>query len=679
MGKYGPENIKNICIVGHGDSGKTTLADIMLFKAGATKRQGCVKEHTSVFDFDEMEKEKLHSIDSAIARCEWEGNLIQIIDTPGYPDYIGDAMGAIAACEGAIVCVNAAHGVQVTTRRVMRAAERLDRARMIVITKCDSPEVDVHEIIDDIRTWFGDVCIPITWPQGTGKDFGVPTRLLRTKGGDTAEGQKFYQDFVESAVEVDDDVVTRYLDGEEIGGEDLKRCFIKAVADGKLVPIIFSSVEQDVGGKSVLDAVADLFPSAAHAKTVTVWDDAGANGESKERPLTVDEPFLGQIFKLTVDKHVGKISYMRIYSGELHNGDFFYHAEGGRKEKIGHIVVPMGKELISQDSGVAGEIVALTKIDSLEIGHTISASENCGFLPDIPFPKPMAQVAVRPKSRADETKISEAFHKLCDEIPTFTIHHCASTNETIASGMSALHLDTVFKRLKDRYGIEVETAPAKVPYHETVTCPADGHYRHKKQSGGRGQFGEVHLSIEPAEEGTGLDFQWKIVGGSIPSNFAPAIEKGIREKMVAGVIAGYPLSNVRVFVKDGKFHDVDSSEAAFKIAGGRAFADAVGKARPALLEPIVEAEIIVPSDHMGDVSGDLNTRRGRIQGMDAKGTMQVIIARVPKSEMAEYPRIITALTSGEGSFSYEECGYEQVPPNIQKQIMSAFRPKEEEE
>ncbi len=679
MGKYGPKNIKNICITGHGDSGKTTLADAMLFKAKAVTRQGSVKEKTSVFDYDDMEKEKLHSIDSAIARCEWEGDLIQIIDTPGYPDYIGDAIGAIAACEGVVVCVNASSGVQVTTRRVMKAAERLGRARMIVVTKCDLPDLDLHEIVDDIRTWFGDVCIPITWPAGTGDQFGEPTRLLRTKGGDTDEGQTFYQNFVESAVEVDDDVMTRYLDGEEIGGEDLKRCFIKAVADGALVPIIFSSIEQGVGAGGVLDAVADLFPSAAHASTIPVYRDAAATEVQEEVPLSTDGPFRGQIFKLTVDKHIGKISFLRIYSGEIHSGDFFYHAEGGRKEKVGHIVSPMGKDLNNQDSGVAGEIVALTKIESLEIGHTIGATEDCGYFAPIPFPKPMAQVAVRPKSRADETKISEALHKLCDEIPTFKIHRQVSTNETIASGMSALHLETTFKRLKDRYGIEVETAPARIPYHETITTSADGHYRHKKQSGGRGQFGEVFLSVEPAEEGTGLDFQWKIVGGSIPSNFAPAIEKGIREKMEAGVIAGYPINDIRVFINDGKFHDVDSSEAAFKIAGGRAFADAVSKARPALLEPIVEAEITVPSEHMGDVSGDLNTRRGRIQGMDAKGTMQIIIARVPKAEMAEYPRVITSLTHGEGSFTYEDCGYEQVPPNIQKQIMDEFKPREEEE
>ncbi len=678
MAKYGPKNIKNICIVGHGDSGKTTLADIIMYKAGATKRQGHVKDHTSLFDFDEMEKEKLHSIDSAIGRCEWEGNRIQVIDTPGYPDYIADAIGAIAACEGVIVCVNAANGVEVTTRRVMRAAEKLGRARMIVITKCDLPDLDMHAIIDEIRTWFGDVCIPITLPTGMGADFDVPVRLLRTKGGDTEEGQNYYQNFVESAVEVDDEVVTRYLDGEEIGAEDLKRCFIKAVADGKLVPIIFSSVEKDVGGRSVLDAVTDLFPSAAHAKTISVYKDEDCSGEKEERPLTEEEPFLGQIFKLTVDRHVGKIAFLRIYSGKLRSGDYFYHAEGGRKEKIGHIAAPMGKEMVPKDDGVAGEIVALTKIDSLSIGDTISANEDCGFLPKIVFPKPMAEVSVRPKSRADETKISEAFHKLCDEIPTFTVRHRASTNETIAAGMSALHLETTFRRLKDRYGIEVETAVAKVPYHEAITCAADGHYRHKKQSGGRGQFGEVFLRIEPAEEGTGLDFQWKVVGGAIPTNFAPAIEKGIREKMSQGVIAGHPLNDVRVFIMDGKYHDVDSSEAAFKIAGGRAFSDAVSKARPALLEPIVEAEIIVPSEHMGDISGDLNTRRGRIHGMETKGMMQVLVAHVPRSEMAEYPRVITALTHGEGSFSYEPCGYEQVPANVQKQVMAAFQPQEEE-
>ncbi|MCB9833235.1 MAG: elongation factor G [Planctomycetes bacterium] len=674
-----PNKIKNVCIVGHGDSGKTTLADALLFEAKAVPRRGSVKEKTSVFDFDDLEKEQGHSIDSAVARCVWDEREINIIDTPGYPDYIGEAYGAMAACEGVIVCVNAHTGVQVNTRRTMALAEKLGRARMIVVTKCDLQDIDLDKLILDIQSWFGECCIPVTWPAAVGDGFAEPHRILKNHGGDSPREQEYYQNFVESAVEVYDDIMTRYLEGEEICKEDLKRCFIKAVLDGKLVPILFTSMEKNIGAHDVLDAIVDFFPNTAYRGKEKVYEDRACTQVKGEVEISFDAPFLGQVFKLQIDRHVGKIAYVKIVTGHIHAGDFFYHAEGGRKEKMGHILLPMGKDQVTGDDAVAGEIVTLTKIDSLHIGDTIASYEHSGYLGKISFPKPMASVAVRPKSRSDETKISEALHKLDEEIPTFSVHRDPITNEAIASGMSSLHLNVIFRRLHDRYGIDVDLAPARIPYREAITTPADGHYRHKKQTGGRGQFGEVYLSVRPAEPGSGLEFEWKIVGGSIPTNFAPAIEKGIREKMIHGVIAGYPIHDIHVTVTDGKFHDVDSSEAAFKIAGGRAFADAVHKARPVLLEPMVDAEIVVPSDYMGDITGDLNTRRGRIQGMDAKGSMQVIRAHVPKSEMAEYPRVITSLTSGEGSFSYDEAGYEQVPGNVQQEIIAAFKPREEEE
>jgi elongation factor G len=363
----------------------------------------------------------------------------------------------------------------------------------------------------------------------------------------------------------------------------------------------------------------------------------------------------------------------------MNNGDHFYCSRGGRKEKIGNLNLAFGKDLQHIDSATAGHVVALTKLDGLHIGDTLTLENDALQLAPVPYPTPMAQLAVRPVSRADETKISEGLRKLAEESPTFTVIRDAMTNEQVASGASSLHLDICFRRLKDRYGIEVETSVARVPYRECITKPSDGHYRHKKQSGGRGQFGEVFLKVLPAPAGSGLVFNWDIVGGSIPSNFRPAIEKGIREKMGQGVIAGYPILDITVSVYDGKFHDVDSSEAAFKIAGGRAFSEGVLAAKPVLLEPMVDAEIVVPSDNLGDISGDLNTRRGRINGMEGKGTFQVIRAVAPKAEMAEYPRILTSLTSGEGSFSFEECGYEQVPANVQAQIVAAYKPHAEDD
>lgn len=667
MGKYGPGDIKSLCLVGHGDAGKTTLADKLLFAAKATPRCGNIKDKSSLFDSDDIEQEKQHSLEVGFANLEWEGRFVTIIDTPGYPDFIGDAICGMASSDMVAICINAHSGVGVNTRRTWDAAEEMKKARCIIVTKCDSDDADLDATLASIEDWFGEKCAPIYCPDGFGPSFKGTEDLLRTSGGDTEQGKAFFERFIERSVEADDDVMTAYLDGEKIDDEVLRQCVISAVAQGLVVPILFTSSEKDIGIVDVLDVVRRMAPNAV---TSRCWETA--EGDAIE--VSAEAPFLGQVTKVMVDKHVGKVSYVRIVNGSMNGGDHFVSSGGGRKDKIGHIHLPFGKELKAVDSATAGHLVALTKLDNLHIGDTLTVDDSGPMLRAIPFPKPMAQLAVRPASRADETKITEALRKLADESPTFTIERDQMTNEQVASGSSALHLDMCFRRLKDRYGIEVETSVARVPYRECITKVADGHYRHKKQSGGRGQFGEVFLKVSPAAPGEGLVFDWDIVGGSIPTNFSPAVEKGIREKMVQGVIAGYPILDIRVSVYDGKFHDVDSSEAAFKTAGGRAFAEAVVAAKPVLLEPMVDAEIVVPSDNLGDISGDLNTRRGRINGMEAKGSFQVISAVAPKAEMAEYPRILTSLTSGEGSFSYDECGYEQVPANVQAQITAAYKP-----
>jgi elongation factor G len=679
MGKFQSSDMRNVCFVGHGDSGKTTLADALLFKAGAVHRKGSVREKTSVFDFEEVEKDKQHSIESAIAHCEWEGKLLNVIDSPGYPDYIGDAVGAMAAADTVVVCVNAHHGPQVNTRRVWELAGRLSKARMLVVTKCDAHDLEFGALYDTIRETFGARCIPVNLPFGFGPSFRSTLDVLHEKGGSDPKSKDVWSQFVETAVESDDDVMAAYLDGKPLSDDTLRDVFTQAVLKGIVVPMLFVSTEKDLGVTDLLNAIVRLAPSPlAPVERLTYAD---AAGHTDPKPLAADPaaPLYAQVFKLHIDKHVGKIAYLRIFSGTLKQGDTVHAARAHKKEKVGHLVIPMGKDLSPAETAGPGAIVAVTKIEMLTIGETVTSEEKPRFLAPIPFPKPMAQVAVRPKSRADETKISESLHKLADECATFTTHRDPSTHELIASGMSQLHLDTMFKRCKDRFGIEVETSPARIPYRECVTIKADGHHRHKKQTGGRGQFGEVFLRVSPAAPGEGLRYEWDVVGGTIPSNFRPAIEKGIVEKMAHGVIAGYPMPDILVSVYEGKYHDVDSSEAAFKIAGGRAFSDAVKKARPVLMEPMVEAEIVVPSEHMGDITGDLNARRGHIIGMESSGIFQVIKARVPRAEMAEYARVLTSLTSGEGSFSLHEIGYEIVPGHIQGQIIAAFKPKEEEE
>ncbi len=672
MGKYRPGDIKSLCLVGHGDAGKTTLADNLLFTAKATKRCGNIKDRSSLFDSDDLEQEKQHSLEVSFAHLDWEGRFVTLVDTPGYPDFIGDALCGMAASDMIGVCINAHSGIGVNTRRTWDMAEKMGKARCIIVTKCDVDDADLDRTLDSISEWFGERCAPIYCPNGFGPAISGTEDLLRTKGGETDQGKAFFESFIERAVEADDDVMTAYLDGEDIEDEVLRQCVISAVAQGLVVPVLFTSSEKGVGLEDVLNVVRRMAPNAVTSRCWKTED-----GETIA--VTDDAPLTALVTKVRVDKHVGKVSYVRIVNGSMNNGDYFYSSGGGRKEKIGNLNFAFGKDLQHVDTATAGHVVALTKLDGLHIGDTLTSEDGAPRLAEVPYPTPMAQLAVRPVSRADETKISEALRKLADESPTFTIIRDPMTNEQVASGSSGLHLDICFRRLKDRYGIEIETSVARVPYRECITKEAEGHYRHKKQSGGRGQFGEVFLKVSPAKSGAGLVFNWDIVGGSIPSNFRPAIEKGIREKMGQGVIAGYPVLDITVSVYDGKFHDVDSSEAAFKIAGGRAFSEGVVAAKPVLLEPMVDAEIVVPSDNMGDISGDLNTRRGRINGMEAKGTFQVISAVAPKAEMAEYPRILTSLTSGEGSFSFEECGYEQVPANVQAQIVAAYKPHSEDD
>ncbi|MEZ6197611.1 MAG: GTP-binding protein, partial [Planctomycetota bacterium] len=490
MKEHDPSEIRNVCIVGHSDSGKTSIADGLLFKAGAVKRLGSVKDGTSVFDFDDQEKAKKHTIELSQAHLEWKGVRVNLLDTPGYPDFLGDAVAAIAASDGVVICVNATQGVKVNTRRVFEVAESLGKARIIALTKCDQPDLDFERCVQEIQSWFGEKCIPVAIPQGFGPDFTATEKLLREKGGATEQGQAYYKAFVENAVLVDDEVTMRYLDGEETEGEELRRCFMRAASEGLLSPIISTSAEKDIGLRDLLDCFPVFVRSpdraALRRRLFADGDDEGAPIEDP-----INGPFYGQVFKAHIDKHVGKIVYVKVLSGSIQSGQIIHNSSGAKKEKVGHMAEPFGKDLEPVESARVGDTIALTKMESIHLGDTITTEDPPRHLATIPFPRPMAHVAVRPANRGEEQKIAEALTKLSDEISTFHVERDPITHEAIASGISVMQLDLVFQRLKERYGIEVETSPARIPYRETATTPAEGHYRHKKQSGGRGQFGEV--------------------------------------------------------------------------------------------------------------------------------------------------------------------------------------------
>ncbi len=668
MATHAPGDTRNVGFVGHGDSGKTSLADAILWKLGAVTRQGSVREKTSIFDFDPMEKDRQHSIDMAVASGTREGKTLNLIDAPGYPDFISEAVSALAAADLALICVNAHNGVAVNTRRVFEIAEARKVPRMIVVTKCDSENVDFDEVLENIREFFGPRCLPIVLPRGIGPALEGATNVLDARGA--AGAAEAYNAFVEAAVEVDDALMESYLEGKTLSDEVLEDAFRRAVLGGVVMPVIATSVAKDVGVDDLIRLIVRLGPTPLSRP----WAVAEGSGDGAVLKPSVDGPCIGQVVKVHIDKHVGKSCYVRIVSGVLKAGTMIVNARDGKKEKVGHILRIMGKDQPPVEEAVAGDIVAFTKLDSLSVSDTVTTGDARYVLAPIAFPRPMASLAVHPKSRADEAKVSEVLRKLQEEVPTFAVHRETATREQIISGMSNLHLDILLRRVRERYGIELETTIPKVPYKECVTTKGKAQYRHKKQTGGRGQFGEVHLEVSPGEPGKGLDYRWDVFGGAIPTNFKPAVEKGVHEVMGVGVIAGYPIEDITVSVYDGKSHPVDSSEQAFKTAAARAFSEAVRAAKPALLEPIVTVEIIIPSECMGDISGDLNTRRGRIVGMDARGSLQIIRAQIPQSEVAEYARVLTSLTKGEGTYSVEPSHYEVVPPQIQASIMAAWKP-----
>lgn len=657
MTTHAPANLRNTVLTGHGDAGKTTLAEWMLFKAGATTRRGSVKDGTSTFDYEPDEKAHGHSIDATLAHGSWKGKEINVIDCPGYPDFFGEVVTGVAGGDLVLVCVNAAAGVLAGTRRGWEAAEARQRAKAVVVTKSDLAGKRLGAVLDGVRAAFGERCLPFRTPPGVGD---------------------YRKAWTEAAVESDDALMERYLDGGAITEDELLAAAKKAVAKGLITPVVFTNGETGDGVEDLLDLIVDLGPSPLEVPRRLV---PLADPKAEPELIAPDPaaPFIGTVFKVHIDKHVGRIVHVRMLTGTLKHGDHFAIVNSGRKEKVGHLFRPQGKDQKPVESAGPGDIVALTKVESLHLGDTIAAEPHGMVAVSGRYPRPMFGLALHPKNRADEVKLADALHKLAEETATFRVTREASTAELVARGLSPLHVDVMLKRLKERYGIEVDTSAPKVPYKETVNARAEGHYRHKKQSGGRGQFAEVFLRIEPAEPGEGLIWKWDVFGGTIPKNYEAAIEKGVREVMGHGVIAGYPIEDVKVFITDGKHHDVDSSDAAFKIAGARAFKDAVGKARPGLLEPIMELEVTAPAECLGDLSGDLNTRRARIKGMDQHGELQVIQADIPLAEAQEYARVVTSLTSGRGSYTLAPSRYEHVPGGIQKEIVAAYQPKEAEE
>ena len=669
-------NIRNIVLLGHGGSGKTSLAEAMLHKTGATNRLGSVNDKTSILDYYEEEKQRQHSIKSSVAFVTYGGKLINIIDTPGSPDFMGPAIKAISGAETAVIVINATSGVEINTRKFFELTTKANMPRMIVINKIDAENIQLPEVLKNIRDTFGSHCRCANLPAADNKN--VIDCITNTAGnspiGDVAEA---HTQLVESVIEADDSLMESYLGGEEISPEKIASVFVKAMQAGTIIPILFTDARNEVGVTELLDFIAKFTPSPIEAKPVELKD-----GE-KVTTLKADPagPLAGLVFRISFDPRSNmKYSTIRLFSGTIKSDTNMIRNDEKKGMRPGHILKSQGGDNKEIDLGIAGDIITLAKIEDLKIGDLIHDGRVSGKFTMLPTPEPMFSLALELAAKGDEQKISSALEKLCEEDPCFKVARETQTKELVISGLGDLHLRVMLEKLEKRYKLSVNTKEPKIPYRETITVKAEGHYRHKKQTGGAGQFGEVYLRVEPAERNSDppLIFTWDIFGGSIPGQFEPAILKGINEVMQSGIVAGFPMQDIKVSIYDGKYHPVDSKEVAFRAAGKGAFIDALQKAKPVLLEPIVNIEITVPTENVGDITGDLAAKRGRVLGQEMlAGNFIVIKAQVPLAEVSQYNSQLKSVTGGRGSYSMSLSHYEIVPPNIQQQVVAAYAKQKE--
>jgi elongation factor G len=686
MPNYTTGDIRNVVLVGHGGSGKTSLIDAMLLASGTIKHKVSVTDGSSLSDFEREEKEHGHSIYSALMHCDHLGKRVNIIDTPGSPDLIGHAIAALPAVETVIVVINAQSGIEVVTRRMMEIARSRDLPRAIVINKIDIPEIDLEALVAQIQQTFGHECLPINLPTGGGK--AVVECLLNNSGeSDILSVSDAHTAMLDQIVELDDTLMEKYLGGEEPNYEVLHAPFERAMDEAHVVPVLFTDARSGVGIAELLDSIAKHFPSPEEGNPRPFLSfRGGATGQSQEEvPFEyrndASKPLLAHVFKVTTDPYVGKLALFRVHQGKCSGQSQVYIGYNKKPIKLGHVFHLQGKEHREATEIIAGDIGAVAKIEEIhtnDVLHDDHALDSVHLRP-LSFPTPMYGLAITPKARGDEQKLSAQLAKIAEEDPTFRWQTDRQTHEVVINGVGELHLRLVLEKLANR-GLHVDTKPPKIAYRETISASAEGHHRHKKQTGGAGQFGEVFLRVEPLERGKGFEFVNEVFGGSIPGQFIPAVEKGVRDLLDQGVVAGYPLQDVRVCVTDGKHHPVDSKEVAFRAAGKFAFKEAVLKAHPVLLEPIVNMEVIVPEDKMGAITGDLAGKRGRIQGTDVMaGGMAQIKAMAPLSEVMQYQSQLKSVTGGQGSFAMELSHYEAVPPFVQQQIAAQYKPKAEEE
>jgi elongation factor G len=672
------KDIRNVVLLGHGSSGKTSITESILHTCGVTNRLGSVDEKSSICDSYEEEKEHQHSIQSAIVHADYKGKTINVIDTPGYPDFMGTAIPPISAAETAVLVISAAAGIETNTRKLFQLATNQNKPRIIVVNKIDADNIDINALINEIKETFGSQC---QFANLINSDASDIIDCIENEEGDSPlmDVSQAHTELIESIIEADDELMEKYLGGEDIPKEKIASVFVEALKEGTVIPILFTNARQETGISELLDMIVNYTPSPEAAGPVKIKQ----GEEETEIKPDPDGPLAGAVFKISMDPRSNmKYSTIKLLSGKITSSSSLIVNDEKKGIRPGHIYKMQGNENKEIEEGIAGDIITLSKVEELQLGDLVHDDQISGTFELPKAPVPMFSLALEPANRGDEQKLSIALEKLSQEDPCFQYEHNQQTNELVIKGLGELHLRMIIERMKSNFKLEVSTKPPKIPYRETITGKAEGHYRHKKQTGGAGQFGEVFLRIEPAERGSDptLEFSWDIFGGAIPSQFEGPVRKGIEDVMKQGVVAGYPMQDVKVSIYDGKHHPVDSQEVAFRSAGKGAFADAVKKAKPALLEPVVNMEITVPADCMGDIAGDMASKRGKIVGQDMlPGNMVCVKAQVPLAEVMQYNTQLKSVTGGQGSYSMEFSHYEPVPSNVQQQIAEKAAAEKESE
>ena len=694
MKKYTSENIRNVALISHGGAGKTSLTEALLFTSGAINRLGKIEAGNTTTDFDPDEIKKQVTINVGLAPLEWDGIKINLLDTPGYFDFIGDVLGALRVADSAVVVVCAVSGVEVGTEKVWGYADGFNLPRLVVVNKLDRENADYEGTLEQLRENFGYSVAPLQMPIGKEADYKGVVDLVGQKAIMFSEdgksvtredipddlkdhAEELREKLVEAVAEADDSLLEKYLEGDTLSDDEVKQGLRQGVLHNKIVPVLCSAGTSNFGTQPLLDLIKTYLPTPLDQGELKGY--LPGSEEEVSRKLSPEEPMSAFVYKTLADPYVGRINFFRVYSGTVLPDSQVYNSSRDINERFGQVFAMRGKNQVSMDEVVTGDIACVAKLQETVTGDTLCDRNAPIVFPKLDFPEPVISFAVEPKTKGDEEKVGSGLSRFLEEDPTFHMERKAETKQSIISGLGELHLDIIVSRLQEKFGVEVELSTPKVPYRETIKGQTRVEGKHKKQSGGRGQFGHVYIEMEPAETGEGLVFENKIFGGSVPRQYIPAVEKGVNEAMEEGVVAGYPVQDIIVRLVDGSYHTVDSSEMAFKIAASQAFKKGMENSEPILLEPVMNLEVVVPEAYMGDIMGDLNSKRGKIQGMDPGDGVQKIRAQVPMAEMFKYSIDLRSMTQGRGSFTMEFSHYEEVPYQVAEKVIAESKKEEEEE